>query len=136
LLSIVNNRSTAKLADFGISKQLEKDQSSFTNTGSCTMKWAAPELLDPLRKGERCKRSIDIFSLGTVYYFINTGTHLFGKNDKFVLNIIKGEYANLGETLPNQFSLQDLIQNMVYDKSESRINIKQVLGQEYNNFSM
>ncbi|GBG34827.1 Protein kinase, putative [Hondaea fermentalgiana] len=55
---LINSRSQVKLADFGLSKQLEKD--SMANTFAGTMKYMSPERL----RGEKYSFPSDIWSLG------------------------------------------------------------------------
>ena len=118
----------AKLADFGISKELENDQSSVTNTSSCTMLWAAPELIDPKCKSERIRPSVDIFSLGLVYYHLATKSHLFGNKN---LNAYTGSRQYDHKILQGGCNLHDLIHSMSEDDSDHRINARNILDHPY-----
>ena len=95
----------AKLTDFDISKELENHQTSVTNTNSCTMLWAAPEVIDSRRKNEGLRLSVDIFSLGLVYYHLITKSYLFG-NKNFNAVTGKRKYA---KKLQGDLILHDLI---------------------------
>lgn len=109
------------VSDFGLCKKLEGGQSSFgatTGRAAGTTGWRAPELLvdddrDPLTDASinsgsgtplvnsdmmpnrRATRSIDIFSLGLVYFYVLTnGSHPFDCGDRYMreVNIRKGDF--------------------------------------------
>lgn len=132
------------ISDFGLCKKLEDNQSSFRATtahAAGTSGWRAPELLVDDDKGppgseaqhhtdssepavvdpqtnRRATRSIDIFSLGCVFFYVLTrGCHPFDKNGKFMreANIVKGnfdleELQRLGDYA---FEADDLIRSML-----------------------
>ncbi|CAG0913576.1 unnamed protein product [Notodromas monacha] len=84
-------RIRAILSDFGLSKKLKLGKMSCSqNSGVAgTEGWIAPEIL----KGEgRTTRSVDVFSLGCVYYYVlSDGQHPFGDPFRRQGNIIAGE---------------------------------------------
>ncbi|CAI4939927.1 BBT_HP_G0014210.mRNA.1.CDS.1 [Saccharomyces cerevisiae] len=112
------------ISDFGLCKKLDSGQSSFRtnlNNPSGTSGWRAPELLeesnnlqcqvetehsssrhtvvssdsfyDPFTK-RRLTRSIDIFSMGCVFYYIlSKGKHPFGDKYSRESNIIRGIFS-------------------------------------------
>ncbi|QID88061.1 bifunctional endoribonuclease/protein kinase ire1 [Saccharomyces pastorianus] len=112
------------ISDFGLCKKLDSGQSSFRtnlNNPSGTSGWRAPELLDesnsfqsqvetehsssrhtvlssdsfydPFTK-RRLTRSIDIFSMGCVFYYIlSKGKHPFGDKYTRESNIIRGIFS-------------------------------------------
>ncbi|PKY06066.1 hypothetical protein P168DRAFT_280913 [Aspergillus campestris IBT 28561] len=133
------------ISDFGLCKKLEDNQSSFRATtahAAGTSGWRAPELLvdddmipsppgpdsqhtessepavvDP-QTNRRATRSIDIFSLGCVFYYVLTrGCHPFDKNGKFMreANIVKGQYdlEELQRLGNYAFEAHDLIESMI-----------------------
>ncbi|KAL2641261.1 hypothetical protein R1flu_008848 [Riccia fluitans] len=83
----------AKIADMGLSKQLDDDASSFdthlTAYGSSGSRgWQAPE---QLLKG-RASRAVDVFSLGCVlFHCITGGSHPFGSHFDRDRNITLGK---------------------------------------------
>ena len=118
-----NKDGQAKLTDFGISKEMEIDQTSVTNTSSCTNLWAAPEIIDPNRKDERLRPSIDIFSMGLVFYHLITEAYP---------TAITGQSPYDEDQLRGKpTSLRNLIDAMTHDKSKSRISAEDVLDHPY-----
>lgn len=70
---LVNRHGEAKVSDFGISKMINKNNSTEYNDNSGekgTYTWMPPEVL----KGEYYNHTADIYSLGLVMYFIWTET--------------------------------------------------------------
>ncbi|EKX45746.1 hypothetical protein GUITHDRAFT_62151, partial [Guillardia theta CCMP2712] len=67
---MVNSQGTAKLIDFGLSKQEEKSKSTSASR-SCagTKNWMAPEV----NAGEASSFASDVYSLGLVAFFVVTG---------------------------------------------------------------
>ncbi|CAI4063716.1 hypothetical protein SKDZ_08G1260 [Saccharomyces kudriavzevii ZP591] len=112
------------ISDFGLCKKLDSGQSSFRtnlNNPSGTSGWRAPELLDESNNSQyqietehsssrhtvissdsfydpftkrRLTRSIDIFSMGCVFYYIlSKGKHPFGDKYSRESNIIRGIFS-------------------------------------------
>ncbi|KXS11903.1 hypothetical protein M427DRAFT_101811 [Gonapodya prolifera JEL478] len=110
------------ISDFGLSKKLDDNQSSFHNTvngAGGTIGWRAPEcmLADPDKRagssdgktpdtdaasdnskpsssGQRITKAVDIFSAGCVFYYVLTdGDHPFGDRYLREGNILKGKYS-------------------------------------------
>ncbi|KAI0922527.1 hypothetical protein AcV5_009475 [Taiwanofungus camphoratus] len=107
------------ISDFGLCKKLEVDQTSFLPTGHGamgTVGWRAPEILrgevkldeagadesqssrgsvgssggTPTGKPTRLTKSVDIFALGCLYYYVLTnGGHPFGDRFEREVNILK-----------------------------------------------
>ena len=121
----------AKLTDFGISKVIDPDTSSFDITSACTRLWAAPELLDIHRHDSQCKKNIDVFSLGLVYYYTQTGLHLFGSGEDCVANIITGRHADISSTLPENYIFQDLLKSMIKQDYNERSSSVDVVNHPY-----
>lgn len=113
LLSLPNNRSEvrAMISDFGLCKKLNLGKTSFSRRSGITGTegWIAPEML----KGQRtvcCSlcfflllhvilklyfqtTSVDIFSLGCVFYYVlSNGGHPFGDTLKRQMNVLSYEY--------------------------------------------
>ena len=66
---------------------LEGEQSSFETGTSATLGWRAPEQI----AGGRCSRSVDLFSLGClIYYVVTWGAHPFGPRAAREVNILAG----------------------------------------------
>ena len=132
----VSDKVRLLISDFGLCKKLDADESSFgatTNAFLGTSGWRAPELL--MRKNlhelsprvlslnkdnEKMKitKSIDIFALGCVFFYILTnGSHPFGDkylreanilNNKFDLSLLKlncpTEHAEVSHLISSMIS--------------------------------
>ena len=74
------NPPTIKVCDFGISKQ-HNDVRTYTNTGSKTPAYAAPEVLglDTSKLDGYLNNKVDIWALGCVIAELVTGRVLFGE---------------------------------------------------------
>ncbi|XJO77189.1 hypothetical protein BDV3_001801 [Batrachochytrium dendrobatidis] len=144
LISKSNSKKSLKprilISDFGLGKRLADDQSSFHNTagfGGGTVGWRAPECLLELANSVgsknqdsiagiasmstqdsliRITRSMDIFSVGCIFFYILTqGGHPFG--DKFVResNVLRGNYRlDALDALKHESLLaKDMIKRMI-----------------------
>ncbi|KAL1894279.1 bifunctional endoribonuclease/protein kinase ire1 [Ceratocystis pirilliformis] len=149
------------VSDFGLCKKLEGGQSSFgatTGRAAGTSGWRAPELLldddardimeSSIHSGSgsvlvgdgltprRATRSIDIFSLGLVFYYVLTnGAHPFDCGDRYMreVNIRKGKYnldqlEVLGEF---RYEAEDLIKDMLNANPKQRPPAHEVLAHPF-----
>uniref|UniRef100_A0A182QMN2 non-specific serine/threonine protein kinase n=1 Tax=Anopheles farauti TaxID=69004 RepID=A0A182QMN2_9DIPT len=96
LLSLPDNRQRvrAMISDFGLCKKLNYGKASFSRRSGVTGTdgWIAPEM----QRGQRATTSVDIFSLGCVFYYVlSDGFHPFGDNLKRQANILSDE-SDLG----------------------------------------
>ena len=67
-----NGRIILKIADFGISKFQEQDNSTNHTAEKGTKKFQAPEII----KHQKYSRAIDVWSLGVVLFYLTTGGEL------------------------------------------------------------
>lgn len=149
------------VSDFGLCKKLEGGQSSFgatTGRAAGTSGWRAPELLvddekdltdssvnsgsgtvlvnSEMMPGRRATRSIDIFSLGLVFFYVLTnGLHPFDCGDRYMreVNIRKGKY-NLAplEVLGDfAFEAKDLVGSMLSGDSKQRPNTRDIMAHPF-----
>lgn len=93
LLSLPDNKKQvrAMISDFGLCKKLNYGKASFSRRSGVTGTdgWIAPEM----QRGHRTTTSVDIFSMGCVFYYvISKGYHPFGDNLKRQANILSNEY--------------------------------------------
>ncbi|KAI0146821.1 hypothetical protein GGR57DRAFT_282706 [Xylariaceae sp. FL1272] len=152
------------VSDFGLCKKLEGGQSSFGATtahAAGTSGWRAPELLldDDAREGStmslasihsdssqlvsadlmpnrRATRSIDIFSLGLVFFYVLTkGLHPFDCGDRYMreVNIRKGQFnlkplEILGDVA---HEAKALIETMIRADPQSRPTAKDVMAHPF-----
>ena len=113
------------MADFGLSKQINEDESSVSNTASCTELWAAPEVLNGITKGTSLK--YDIYCLGCIYFYIWTHEHPCGDNSVRRTNIMTGNTTNLSKMLFDKPELQKLISEMLLMDQDQRLSTEEVL---------
>ncbi|XP_035703950.1 serine/threonine-protein kinase/endoribonuclease ire-1 isoform X1 [Folsomia candida] len=120
---LIFNGYVAKLADFGISKELDScTQGVLTEAARGTRIWMPPEGLKAIGSSEpfRLLPSFDIFSLGlTIFYTMTCGKHVFSYKDNEVPLQIQSnilEYRpNWGLLGENKWtSLKNLLAAMLY----------------------
>ncbi|KAH9254056.1 hypothetical protein BASA81_007931 [Batrachochytrium salamandrivorans] len=128
---------TPKLSDMGLSRRVETSMfpnaASFVNAASTnhviglgTVGWRAPELLGTNKT--KISRSLDVFSLGCLFFYILHGTHPFG-TDLLALEtlIVKGDAVELRT---NPFILpetKNLVAQMITHQPDSRLSSLSVL---------
>ena len=76
---LVDGSGQARLLDFGIAKTLSEEDSSLTRTGTrpMTVAWASPEQV----RGDMVSVPSDVYSLGTLLYWLLTGAAPCGTAD-------------------------------------------------------
>lgn len=150
------------VSDFGLCKKLEGGQSSFgatTGRAAGTSGWRAPELLidddgsvmaDSTHSGSgsvlmgghdmlpksRATRSIDIFSLGLVFFYVLTnGCHPFDCGDRYMreVNIRKGNYSlDLLDSLGDfAYEAKDLVSSMLSQDPKTRPTAREVMAHPF-----
>lgn len=153
------------VSDFGLCKKLEGGQSSFGATtahAAGTSGWRAPELLQdddgPVNMSptfaessthsgnpgsqahempqRRVTRSIDIFSLGVVFFYVLTqGSHPFDCGDKYMResNIRKGNYslARLDILGDYRYEAKDLVNKMISADPKQRPKTRDILAHPF-----
>ncbi|KAJ1544763.1 bifunctional endoribonuclease/protein kinase ire1, partial [Nowakowskiella sp. JEL0078] len=136
------------VSDFGLSKRLADDQSSFHNTvagGAGTTGWRAPEILiaaqiditsnnDEKMVAAKFTKKIDIFSAGCLFYYIVTaGEHPFGDRFSREANVLRGAFKldGLGEGGAEVWEVKDLIKHMISKDPQKRPNAEMVLRHPY-----
>ncbi|XP_053271989.1 uncharacterized protein LOC128430070 isoform X3 [Pleuronectes platessa] len=122
----VNGR--ARLADFGISRRLPKNQTTYHTRSAGTEGWMATETLK--EDGDiRYKSSTDIQVAGMLIYFIlSGGDHPFGDRFERMLNIKKGKY-----TLDHVQDVvaKDLIERMIGEEPKNRPRVEECLSHPF-----
>ncbi|XP_076139093.1 uncharacterized protein LOC143122151 isoform X3 [Alosa pseudoharengus] len=112
---LIDKDGRVRLADFGLSRILDLDQTSKETGNAGTPCWVATEIIKNHLAGKtsRYKRSTDIQVAGMlVYYILSGGKHPFGDPVRCHGNICDGKYT-----------LQDLNDEEVKDLVESMLNI-------------
>ncbi|XP_019854557.1 PREDICTED: probable serine/threonine-protein kinase CCRP1 [Amphimedon queenslandica] len=124
----------AVLADFGISVTLIDDLNSLTTrTARGTDTWKAPELLLDNRKQRKCGRESDIFAMGCVIYFAETGgNHPFDTGDNADIDQNVKMYKKCDfSLLDDKPKAKDLIEKMIQLDKYSRPTASVVLQDPY-----
>ncbi len=88
------------LADFGISRVLNEDETTVQTDAKGTHGWMPVEVIEAINKGQKCgfKKKSDIQVAGMIVFFVLTeGEHLFGDSNKRMVNISEGNPVNLGK---------------------------------------
>uniref|UniRef100_U5ELH4 non-specific serine/threonine protein kinase n=1 Tax=Corethrella appendiculata TaxID=1370023 RepID=U5ELH4_9DIPT len=132
LLSHPDNggRIRVMISDFGLCKKLNIGKNSFSRRSGVTGTegWIAAEML----RGQRTTTSVDIFSLGCVFYYVfSYGLHPFGENIKRQGNILSSEYdlKYLSKESSNTNALADeLIADMISKDSIQRPTASAILN--------
>lgn len=105
-----NGQFIPKIADFGISKVLNKPSTGASSLVIGSIEYMAPEQFNIVRYGKNKKlaTNLDLWSLGTIIYEAFTGTAPFGKTregfsrEMIMQNILEKELPNL-KKLPKAF---------------------------------
>ncbi|CAH2268974.1 jg15999 [Pararge aegeria aegeria] len=120
----------AMISDFGLSKKLNIGRVSFSRRSGVTGTdgWIAPEMIN----GERTTTSVDMFSLGCVFYYVlSKGYHPFGDVLRRQANILTGDYNldQLDKVLPQEDVLvtRILIRAMISSRANARPPCESVL---------
>ena len=124
LLKWLGNKSlSVKICDMGISRKLDLERSTYSETGSAGSPGYKPyELLDAICKelpAEHLSFSVDVFSLGATFHvLLSPGKHPFGEPIFRDVNILKKEDPNIDRTL--SYEAQELISNMLKHEAIER----------------
>lgn len=119
------------ISDFGLCKKLDPGHGSFTKHSGITGTdgWIAPEMLHLELEDLRPTRAVDVFSLGCVYYYVDTnGQHPFGSSIDRQSNISAND-CNL-EGAKNH-CLKALLRAMLNEIPERRPPVRAVLRHPY-----
>ncbi|XP_056225521.1 uncharacterized protein LOC130164666 [Seriola aureovittata] len=119
----------AKLADFGISRRLPTDQTTYYTASAGTRGWMAKETLKE-DSDVGYKPSTDIQVAGMlIYYILSGGHHPFGaKPYEYEYNIHEGKY-----TLDHVQDIvaKDLIEWMIHEEPKNRPKVEQCLSHPF-----
>ncbi|XP_028395458.1 serine/threonine-protein kinase 24-like [Dendronephthya gigantea] len=95
---LVDIEGRMKLADFGISRVLDDDETTVETFAKGTPGWMPPEVIEAIDKEEKgpFKRKSDVQVAGMIAFFILTkGEHPFGSKINWMQNILEGNPVNL-----------------------------------------
>uniref|UniRef100_A0A669C799 Uncharacterized protein n=1 Tax=Oreochromis niloticus TaxID=8128 RepID=A0A669C799_ORENI len=118
----------ARLADFGISRRLLKDQTTLRTRSAGTKCWMARETLAE-ESVISYKSSTDIQVAGMlIYYILSGGNHPFGKSFECEFNIHKGNYS-LDHV--QDVVAKDLIEGMINKEPKDRPKVEECLNHPF-----
>ncbi|KAL2091931.1 hypothetical protein ACEWY4_011729 [Coilia grayii] len=118
----------ARLADFGISRRLNVEETAVVTSPAGTKCWKSREALEE-DSGSGFKRSSDIQVAGMlIYYILSCGHHPFGKGSRCETNILDGKY-NL-ELVEDELA-KDLIEWMIQAEPSLRPRVEETLTHPY-----
>ena len=89
-----------RLADFGISRVLNEDETTAQTDAKGTRDWMPAEVIEAINTGQKCrfKKKSDIQVAGMIAFFVlSKGEHPFGFSHERMTNILKGNPVNLGK---------------------------------------
>ena len=123
---LVNVAAHMKLADFGISRILNEDETTVQTDAKGTQNWMPVEVIEAINKGQKCrlKKKSDIQAACMIAFFVLTkGEHPFGGlSHQRMLNILEGNPVNLGklDNLDAREFVAWLIRNIINDRPYAR----------------
>ncbi|XP_028390647.1 ankyrin repeat domain-containing protein 50-like [Dendronephthya gigantea] len=94
---LVDIEGRMKLADFGISRVLNDDETTVETDAKGTHGWMPPEVIEAIKKNEkgRFKRKSDIYVAGMIaFYVLTKGEHPFGSSLDRMKNILMDNPVN------------------------------------------
>ena len=113
-----------RLADFGLSRVLDDDQTTLYTFAKGTTNWMPPEVIKVIEEGNvgqkgPFKKKSDVHVAGMIAFFILTkGGHPFGSPSARMTNILMGKPLNL-ETLEDRMAkefISLLIRHNIHDR--------------------
>ncbi|XP_036408009.1 serine/threonine-protein kinase/endoribonuclease IRE1-like [Megalops cyprinoides] len=118
----------ARLADFGISRRLSREETTLHTRNVGTKYWMAYEAIDE-ESGHGYKRCSDIQVAGMLmYYALSGGHHPFGNSVRCEINILDGR-CSLDHVQDE--AAKDLIEWMITREPKDRPTIEQALHHPY-----
>ncbi|XP_028409492.1 ankyrin-3-like [Dendronephthya gigantea] len=105
---LVDIEGRMKLADFGISRVVNEDETTVETDAKGTRGWMPPEVIEAIVKKEksRFKRKSDVHVAGMIaFYVLTKGEHPFGSELDRMKNILEDNPVNL-EKLGNRTALR------------------------------
>lgn len=118
------------ISDFGLCKKLSVGKASFSKRSGVTGTdgWIASEMV----AGRRTTTSVDIFSMGCVFYYVLTkGCHPFGDPMKRQANILGNEFSlcKISDSVTHVNVLaEELIQDMINVDAGQRPSARAILN--------
>ncbi|XP_024144192.1 serine/threonine-protein kinase ppk4 isoform X1 [Oryzias melastigma] len=126
---LIDVKRNARLADFGISRRLCKNETTLRTVSAGTKCWMATETLGQEESKISYKSNTDVQVAGMlIYYILSSGHHPFGKSVECEFNIYKGIYSldHVEDLLAG-----DLIEQMINKDPTRRPNVETCLGHPF-----
>ena len=123
-----------RLADFGLSRVLDDDQTTFYTFAKGTKNWMPPEVIEAGNVDDRgrYKKKSDVYVAGMIAFFILTkGKHPFGDQHVRMTNILNGKpigLKNLGD-----LEAEDFISLLIRHNIDERPYAVDVVGHPFLN---
>ena len=117
-----------RLADFGISRVLNEDETTVDTEAQGTRGWMPAEVIEAGNRGTigRYKRKSDVQASGMIAFFIMTGgEHPFGVDYERMRNIEKGKPVNLH--ILEDLEVRDFISWLIRHKIDERPYVDEAL---------
>ena len=110
-----------RLADFGISRVLNEDETSVQTDAKGTHGWMPVEVIEAINKEQKCgfKKKSDIQVAGMIAFFVlNKGEHPFGDSHQRMENILQGNpvYLEKLDDLEARQFVTWLIRHIISDR--------------------
>ena len=126
---LVDTHGFMKLADFGLSRVLNHDESTVHTGANGTQGWMAAEVIEAGNRGVkgRYKKKSDVQAVGMIAFFISTkGTHPFGDyaHDRMA-NILKANPVNLH--ILEDLEVRNFISWLIHHNIDDRPYVDQAL---------
>ena len=130
---LVDNDGCMRLADFGLSRVLNEDETTVHTVANGTLSWMPAEVIEAGNEGVkgRYKKKSDVHVVGMISFFIlTTGRHPFGNNlpDRMT-NILKGNPVNLH--ILEDLEAHDFISKLIRHNIDDRLYADQALALPY-----
>lgn len=123
-----------KLADFGISRVLNEDETTFLTDPKGTHGWIAAEVIEAMNRGEKCrfKTKSDVQVTGMIAFFVLTkGEHPFGDGSARMTNIAKGNPIALKKL--EDRTARTFVSSLINHKVNNRPYAHEALGHSFMN---
>ena len=129
---LVDVEGHVKLADFGISRVLDEDETTVLTDPKGTYGWMAAEVIEAINNRRECrfKRKSDIQVTGMIAFFVLTkGEHPFGEKSDRMRNILKGNAVSLKKL--SHRNARKFVSLLISNKIENRPYAHEALGNSF-----
>ncbi len=129
---LVDVASHMKLADFGISRVLDEDETTVQTDARGTQDWMPVEVVKAINKRQKCrfKKKSDVQAVGMMaFYILTRGDHPFGSSSvECMTNILKGKPVNLKKLANFPGHARQFVKWLISDNINERPYALEALG--------